>query len=106
MKWKSWINISSSILAGWNIFLILILLLIILSSVVISGFGSSIKYGSKEFYIEAAISGLVAIFASYYLGKKIYMLLKKLNDTYRYVVLASLILVTVFLFPSRLNFNL
>ena len=105
-KSKSWVNVLSSILAGWNIFMILLFLLLILASAIISRFGGSVKFGSIAFYIDVAITGLISILASYYLARKIYMLLNKINDAYRYIVLASLILVTVLLFPSTFNYNI
>jgi len=105
-KSGSRINMASSILAGWNVFLLCLFLLVILFSIVISGFGGSVKFGSIAFYAEVTIAGLISAFAGYVLGKKIYRLLQRLSNVYRYIALVTLALITILMFPSTFNFNI
>lgn len=103
---KSWINITSSILAGWNIFLICIFLLVILISIVLSSIGMSVIFGDVYFYVEIIIAGIISLVPSYLISKNIFVYLKNIKTVYQLIILLALVVSTFLIFPSTFNYNL
>lgn len=104
-KLKMFLTVTSSILAGWNVFLISSFLLLILFSIILSKLGWTVKFGSFLFIVETSIALLLSLASGSFLGRKFYFILNKIGIIYHYIILFFLLLVTLLLFPGIFHFQ-
>ena len=96
--------ILSSILIGWNVFLVVIFLTLIGISVLLSSLGIEVIFKDSLFYLEVFIASLISIASGTLVGKISLKWLCKQKQTTILISLSFLVAITVIMFPSTFSY--
>ena len=101
-----WARNLTSILIGWNVFITLIFLVLILMSIILNTLGIEFELQSGIFYTEVILAALISIVGSAEAGKQSLKWLKKRKPPTIYSILSLSLILTILLFPRTFTYTL
>lgn len=96
--------IFSSILIGWNVFLIVIFLTIIGISIILFALDIKVMFKSFLFYFEVIIAGVFSSLFGVFIGRLSFKWLDRKQPSIQIWCLLILILITLIFFPSTFSY--
>ena len=100
-----WTRLLAAGLFGWLVFIFSAFLVIIGLSVLFNAAGVKILLGSSLFILLIVITILVSTALYYYFARKTYVWFSRMRPALLYIILATLLCITVISFPTPFMFT-